>query len=545
MQASHLAELLLTQARLRPDAVALIQADRTTTYGALLRSARRVASALRAAGVVRGTRVACLDKDSERIYELLFGCALRGAVLVGLNWRLTAREVRYMLADSEARVVLAGAEFWSTLDTACADLPELRTRIVLRGQVAGATCYDEWLAPHAEDAHAADSHAGGAHAQDADDDASARSYSERAFDPEEVAVQMYTSGTTGHPKGVELAQRSFFAVPAALRRHGDPWIGWSERDVTVLNIPSFHIGGLWWSVLALQHGARIVILESFSAWQLLEAIERWRVTKVCLVPAMIQTCLDEPSCLRTDFSSLTHLVYGGSPISTALLRRARDVFGCGFAQIYGLTETGNTAVCLRPDDHASTRTELLRAAGRPYPGVRVEIVDGAGRVLPPRAIGEIRIHSPANMLGYWKQPEATARTLRDGWIHTGDAGYVDEHGYVYVCDRVKDMIISAGENIYPAEIESVLAAHPALLEVAVIGVPHERWGEAVKALAVLRSGMRLSERELLAFARGKLADFKLPRSVEFVAGLPRTPSGKLKKAELRAPYWAGRERQVN
>jgi acyl-CoA synthetase (AMP-forming)/AMP-acid ligase II len=220
-------------------------------------------------------------------------------------------------------------------------------------------------------------------------------------------------------------------------------------------------------------------------------------------------------------------------------------FGCAFAQIYGLTETGNTAVCLRPADHASARSELVKAAGRAYPQVRVEIVDREGRTLPARAIGEIRIHSPANMLGYWNQPGATAATLRDGWVYTGDAGFLDEEGYVYVCDRVKDMIISAGENIYPAEIESVLAAHPALLEVAVIGVPHERWGEEVKAIAVLREGAAASARELLAFARGKLADFKLPRSVEFVERLPRTPSGKLKKAELRAPYWSGRERQVN
>ncbi|TAJ15953.1 MAG: long-chain-fatty-acid--CoA ligase [Planctomycetota bacterium] len=514
MAAHHLSALLREQARLRPDAVALRCGERDTTYAALLRRSLEVASGLCAAGVGAGARVACIDKDAEGVFELLFGCAHVGAVWVGLNWRLTARELRYMLEDSEARALFAGPEFAEKAREAASGLA--LQQLALRD---GA--WDAWLARHAPLAD------------------------ERALDAEEVAVQLYTSGTTGNPKGVLLAHRSFFAVIDALRRHGDAWIGWSERDVVLHDIPSFHIGGLWWAMVALQHGAKLVVLEMFTGWQVLEAIERERVTKACMVPAMIQTCLDEPACARTDFRSLGHLVYGGSPIPEPLLRRAMAAFGCAFAQIYGLTETGNTAVCLRPADHASARAELVKAAGRPYPDVRIEIVDRDGRALPPRAVGEIRIHSPANMLGYWKNPTASASTLRDGWIHTGDAGYLDEEGYVYVCDRVKDMIISAGENIYPAEIESVLAAHPALREVAVIGVPHERWGEEVKAIAVLRDGERATARELVAFARGKLADFKLPRSVDFVERLPRTPSGKIKKAELRAPFWSGRERQVN
>jgi len=520
MDPQHLSALLRERARLHPHSTALTHDRRTITYAELLAGSLRAAGALREAGVGPGARVACLDKDSERVYELLFACAHLGAVWVGLNWRLTARELRFVIADSGARCLFAGAEFWDKAREASHELPGLDRLVVLRGAADGAS-YDEWCASSAPIDAFVDS------------------------DREQPAVQLYTSGTTGNPKGVLLAHRSFFAVIDALRGASDTWIGWNERDVVLQCIPSFHIGGLWWAMVALQHGARLVVLPAFSGWQVLEAIERERVTKACLVPAMIQTCLEEPGCARTDFSSLGHLVYGGSPIPEPLLRRAMATFGCAFAQIYGLTETGNTAVCLRPADHAGARAELVKAAGRPYPLVRIEIVDRDGRALPARAIGEIRIHSPANMLGYWNQPAATAATLRDGWVHTGDAGYLDEEGYVYVCDRVKDMIISAGENIYPAEIESVLAAHPALLEVAVIGVPHARWGEEVKAIAVLREGAAASARELLAFARGKLADFKLPRSVEFVERLPRTPSGKLKKAELRAPYWAGRERQVN
>jgi acyl-CoA synthetase (AMP-forming)/AMP-acid ligase II len=294
----------------------------------------------------------------------------------------------------------------------------------------------------------------------------------------------------------------------------------------------------------LNAGATNVVMDAFAGWRLLEHIERERVTKVCMVPAMIQVALSEPRAPTTDFASLGHVVYGGSPIPRSLLERALSTFGCDLVQIYGLTETGNTAVCLRGEDHLDLGSERLKAAGRPYPGVALRVIDGQGRDLPAREVGEICIRSPANMVGYWNRPEATAETLVDGWVHTGDAGYLDESGYVYVHDRIKDMVLYAGENVYPAEIESVLCAHPAVREAAVIGVPDERWGELVKAVVVLNEGASVRVRELLAFARASLADFKVPKSVDFVDALPRTPSGKIRKAVLREPYWAGRERQV-
>jgi long-chain acyl-CoA synthetase len=287
----------------------------------------------------------------------------------------------------------------------------------------------------------------------------------------------------------------------------------------------------------------LIVVGSFVAWQALELIQRHGVTKACMVPAMIQMLLAEPTCATTDFSTLEHMVYGGSPITRTCLTKAMERFGCGFAQIYGLTETGNTAVCLRPEDHG--RDDLLKAAGRPYPNVRAKVVDASGNPLDTGEVGEVCLHSPANMVGYWKNPEATAQTLIDGWIHTGDAGHIDDEGYVFVSDRIKDMIICAGENIYPAEVESVLASHPAVLEAAVIGVPDERWGELVKAVVVLRPGMSAPSAELLAHCRRDLADFKVPRSVDFTDALPRTPSGKVRKHILRKPYWEGRDRQVN
>ena len=504
-----IADVPRVQARLRPQAVAMVHEGRKTTFLEMDRRSTAVARGLIAAGVRPGDRVAFLARDSDRLYECLFGCAKAGAVIMGINWRLKEREVRFILEDGEAAALFVSAESLPLVEGIVDELPGLRSVVLLDGESRSHPVLERWREAHAGD----DPRLPG--------------------DPEAVAVQMYTSGTTGNPKGVQLPNRSFFDVILSMRRHGDPWIGMSPADVSLCAFPSFHIGGLWWAMTSMNAGACSIIVRSFTPAEALDLIQERGVTKICMVPAMIQMLLDEPGCEATDFSSLDHLVYGGSPIPVPLLERAMEVFGCEFAQIYGLTETGNTAVCLRPEDHRCGRPELLRAAGRPYPGVRVKCIDREGRELPPGEVGEICILSPANMVGYWKRPDATRETLVDGWVHTGDAGFIDEDGYVFVSDRIKDMIISAGENIYPAEIESVLAAHPGVAEVAVIGVPDERWGELVKAVVVPRPGAEPRVAEILAHARAHLADFKVPRTVDFVEALPRTPSGKVKKGVLR------------
>lgn len=513
----HLADLARVQAAVRPDSCALVFGERRTTYAELDRWTNRLAQALLRDGVESGTRIAWLAKDSDLAYAFALACGKARGVLLGINWRLGPSEIAYLLEDSETALLFVGAEF---ADKVAQIVPQPRRIVIVDGAHALGPKIEEWMSVVSDD------------------------------DPrlpvtrEDVAVQMYTSGTTGRPKGVQLAHRSFFAVRDALRAAGDPWIGWNAADVSLLNIPAFHIGGLWWAMTGLAAGASNVVMESFVGWKLLELIETQRVTKVCMVPAMIQVALLEPRVMETDFASLGTVVYGGSPIPRPLLERAMRTFGCEFAQIYGLTETGNTAVCLRPTDHRAD-PDLLRGAGRPYPGVQLRCIDPNGRELPPRTVGEICIRSPANMVGYWRRPEDTGRTLVDGWVHTGDAGFLDENGYLFIQDRVKDMIIYAGENIYPAEIESVLCAHPAVLEAAVIGVPDERWGELARAIVVKRPGMDVTPRELLSFARRELAEFKIPKTVQFTDALPRTPSGKIKKAELREPFWRGRERNVN
>lgn len=483
---------------------------RTTTWAELDRRSNQVANGLRSLGVEPGDRIAVLARDDDHGVVVAFGCAKAGAVLLGINWRLAPPEVEYILEHAEATVLFMGPD----QQDAPPDLPNLRHVISLRDEEFtswrnGLDDSDPMLSQEAGDA----------------------------------AVQMYTSGTTGRPKGVVLAHRSFFAVVRSMKEQGDPWIGWTPNDVSLLSFPLFHIGGIWWAMTTLIAGARLVVVPSFVGEEALRLIEGHRVTKACMVPAMIQLMLNEPGCADADTSSLTHIIYGGSPITSTSLDAAIKQFRCQFGQIYGLTETGNTAVFLWPEDHQEE--DLLQAAGRPYPCVQVKVVDEAGASLPPHTVGEICLRSAANMIGYFKNEEATKATLIDGWVHTGDAGCVNERGYVFVSDRLKDMIISAGENIYPAEIESVIAAFPGVRECAVIGVPNDRWGEVVKAFVVVKRGHELDRKAMARHCRASLADFKVPRSVEVIETLPRTPSGKVQKHVLREPHWEGRDRQVN
>jgi acyl-CoA synthetase (AMP-forming)/AMP-acid ligase II len=539
-----LPDLLRRQARERPARPAIVSGGETVSFAELDAAANRVANALLAAGLGPRARVALIAKDSVRGYEVLFGCVKAGVVALSINWRLAPREIAYILADARVEWVFGGRDFASELEALRAELPAIRRIVVFPGGPAG----------HAGPGGRPEEAGGGAPAgprdgavRDLDDwlaghgdvDPGATS------GPDDVVFQLYTSGTTGTPKGVQLTNRSFFDLMNGMARGGDPWIGLGPRDVILLPLPSFHIAGVWWTIRSLAAGATCIVMPAFVGWQVLDHVARHCVTRLCLVPAMIQVLLAEPGVRTTDLSSLTHIIYGASPIAPVLLQQAMATFRCAMVQVYGMTETGNVAVSLRAEDHTLPVTPRMHSAGRALPGVSLTVIDPQGRVLGPRQIGEICIHSPANMIGYWNLDAATAEALRDGWIHSGDAGFLDEDGYLFIQDRVKDMIIYAGENIYPAEIESVLHEHPAVAEVAVIGVPDARWGEVVKAVVVPRPGASATAAEIIAFARERIAEFKLPKSVDFVAALPRTPSGKVKKAELRAPYWKGRDRMVN
>jgi len=509
-----LADLVRVQARRFADRPAITCEDSSVTYAELAARAERQGRRLHALEIQPGARVAILAKDSIDYLAMLFAVVQRGATLVPLNWRLDADDISYIVENAGCQALF--------VDSQCQKL----------GQRAAVRCP---LLPVTE---AADDQT-----ESQLDTGALAAPGLVTVNPSDTAIQMYTSGTTGRPKGVQLPHDSFFAIAREFHKRKQRWIGWSPDDVSLNVVPMFHIGGLWWMIRGLSSGAHNVLLPQFVGWQAIEAIERHRVTKAAMVPAMIRVTLSEPDAEPRRFQSLKTMIYGGSPISPALLREAIETLGCDMVQIYGLTETGNMAVCLPAEQHANPAR--LLSAGTALPGVELEVIDTEGRPVPPGVTGEVRIKSPARMTGYWNQPEATAATLRDGWIYTGDAGHLDEEGYLYISDRIKDMICCAGENVYPAEIERVLLEHPAVSELAVIGVPHEQWGEAIKAVAVLRPGAELSIQELRSFARDRLAAFRLPSSLDIVESLPRTPSGKVRKQALRAQYWANQARRVN
>jgi long-chain acyl-CoA synthetase len=298
--------------------------------------------------------------------------------------------------------------------------------------------------------------------------------------------------------------------------------------------------------MGLYNGAKGVVAREFDPSRVLDFIERDRISKMFMVPAAMQIVVRQPRAREVDFSCLKFLLYGASPIPLDLLKECMEVFGCGFVQMYGMTETCGTIVALPPEDHDPQGNARMRSAGKPLPGVEIAILGDDGAPLPPLEVGEIATRSAANMTGYWNLPEATANTIdAEGWLRTGDAGYLDEDGYVYIHDRVKDMIITGGENVYPAEVENAIFGHPAVADVAVIGVPDPQWGEAVKAVVVARPGAEATPAEIIAWARERIAGFKTPKSVDFIEALPRNPSGKILRRELREPYWAGVGRRVN
>lgn len=523
-----LGDIARFHARQRPQATAFVFQDRVTDYQTYNLNTNKIANGLLAEDIPPQSRVAVMGKNSDWYYELLVGCAKADMVIVGINWRLAPPEVAYILNDAEAPVLFLEREFLPLYESIKGELGHIKKVILLESssqpQDEQYPCFPQWRDAQSE----------------ADPDVNVQ--------PGDVAVQMYTSGTTGHPKGVMVPHVAFYAINEQQELSGEPeeeWTTWTDQDVSLNAMPNFHIGGTGWALIGLYAGAKNVVLSEFTPAACLQAIRDYGISKMFIVPAAMQFVLADPSCADTDFSTLKYMVYGASPIPLPLLKRAMEVFQCGFIQLYGMTETIGYGTYLPAEDHDPEGNPRMRSAGKTRPGIQVEIKDKSGEIVAPGIIGEICIKSPSNMIGYWKRPEATASTLIDGWVHTGDAGFKDEDGYVYVQDRIKDMVVSGGENVYPAEVESALFGMDAIADVAVIGVPDDKWGEAVKACVVLKPGQQASEEQIIAFAKEKIAGYKVPKSVDFMDLLPRNPSGKLLKRELRKPYWEGRDRQVN
>lgn len=516
-----LVDMVRLQAQARGEAVAFHFEGRETSFADLDEHTSRIANGLAALGIRPDERVCYLGKNSDSYFELLLGAMKAGIVMAPVNWRLAGPEIAFIINDSRAAAVFVGPECIAQIGAIAAGLPGVRTFMTTEG---GRDDWPDFIAWR---------------------DAQSPADPHRPVGERDVAIQLYTSGTTGHPKGVMLSHLNFLS----LRRQGKvdtpDWNRWSADDVSLVAMPVFHIGGSGWGVMGLYHGAKGVIAREFDPSRVLDFFETFEVTKLFLVPAAMQIVVRHPRARQVDYSRLRYMLYGASPIPVALLKECLAVFGCGFVQMYGMTETTGTVVVLAPEDHVEGLARI-RSAGKAMAGVEIAILDAAGQPLPVGEVGEIATRSDANMVGYWNQPAASARTLGpDNWLRTGDAGYLDADGYVYIHDRMKDMIISGGENIYPAEVENAVCYHPDVAEAAVFGVPDDIWGEAVKAVVVLKPGANATAADIIAATRTRIAGFKAPKSVDFITALPRNAAGKILRRHLRDPYWAGRERGVN
>lgn len=495
-----LARMLRSLTRQRPSAPAVSMDEVTLTFDDLQRRSAQVANLLTSRGIGRGDRIAVLDKNSPSFYELLFGAANIGAVLVGLNFRLAAPEMHAIVADAQPRLTFVSHEFRALMPKGfdCIDLDD--EFVTLRQSQL-----TDW-------------------------------YEEPAR-PDDVAIQLYSSGTTGRPKGIMLTHANMSWTP----KMGREFYAAGPDSVNLVPSPLFHIGGVGYGMTTMGQGGHTVLMRDVRPDKVLELIEKHGVTHTFMVPSVIQMLVEHPKLLDTDISSLQRIAYGGAPMSGSLLRAAMRKLGCEFMSVYGMTETAGTVISMGPADldPDGDHTHRLKSIGVGLPWLDIRVVDPLdGHESDVDEVGEIWVRSPQNMAGYWHQPEQTIATLNDdNWLRTGDAASRDADGYLYLHDRIKDMILSGGENIYPAEIEKVLADHPAVQELAVIGVPSDKWGETVKALVVLREDRSVEPAELISWTRERLAHYKCPTSVDIVPVLPRNATGKVLKHELRAAYW--------
>ena len=502
--------------------------DKKMTFAEYHSLSSQTANGLLAEGVQSGDRIAFLGKNSPVYFELIAAAAKIRAVVSPLNWRLAGPELEYVLNDSGAKVIFAAKEFRDVLMEIQSSLTACPKIFLIDGEGEGTPSYTAWQQQFSD--------------SDPNLDVSA----------DDALLQLYTSGTTGRPKGAILTDRMMLALRG--QEEGDTlqdWQRYTRGETGLLAMPCFHVGGTSFGLSIIHSGAQVVVLAEYDPSETLKLIESYKIAKIFVVPSTLQMLLKDPQFDKTDFSNLQFIFYGASPIPLELMREATKKIGCGFVQMYGMTETGGTIVALSPEDHLpdsedETEIQRMRSVGIGMSGVELKIIDQQGRNLPNGEIGEIATRSVKNIKAYWNLPEATKSTIDDdGWLRTGDAGYLDDDGYLYMHDRVKDMIISGGENVYPAEVEDAVYSHPAVEDVAVIGVPDDKWGEAIKAFVVVKDDVEVSADDIIRFARTRIAKFKCPKTIDFIDRLPRNPSGKILRRELREPYWKDKQRAVN
>ncbi len=511
-------DFLHRSARIYPDKLAVVDGSVRLSYAQFQERANRLSNALRSLGVEKGDRVCILSPNSHFFLESFYGTSQIGAILVPLNYRLVPEDHEYILNHAGVKVILADREQVEIVDAIASDLPSVEHKIAACNPDQakapdGWLDWDQWI-----------------------ESASADAPEPPPLDENDVVSINYTSGTTARPKGVMLTHRGCYLNAYNLIAH----LSLRHEDVELWTLPMFHCNG-WGGVYALTGmGGTHIVLRAIDGAEIWRLIAREKVTFACMAPAVLRTVLDTTDRGDVEVTTRPRFVVAGAPPPSKFIERLEREIGWEFIQIYGLTETSPLLTISRPD-HTTAADDWPRRsrAGVEGLGVELALFDDEGREVPRdgESVGEVCARSNVVFAGYWNQPEETERAIPDGWFHTGDLGVWDETRSIHIVDRKKDMIISGGENISSQEIEDALFAHPAVLECAVIGVPHEKWGETPKALVVLRPGSEASEQDLIAFCRERLAHFKCPTSIEFAEELPRTATGKLQKYRLRERFW--------
>ena len=519
----NIGKLLTKSAGTFPDNLAVVHGSRKFTYAQFNARVNRLVNALCKLGVKQGDNVALLQYNTPEMLESMFACFKAGCGAVPINWRLHPNEFAFIIDHSEAKAVILSPEFNDSIVDIRGRIQKAQHLITLSGAGGELLDYERLISEEPEE------------------------FVDAEVQPDDLAWLFYTSGTTGMPKGAMLTHRNLLAM--TMNFYADICPGFGPDDVALHAAPLSHGSGCY-ALPNIGKGAANIILESpsFDPDLIFKTIQEYRVTNMFAAPTMIKLLVESPAVDKYDHSSLKALNYGGAPMLAEDLKEALRKLGPCLVQLYGQAESPMTITYLPHRAHVLDGTpeqmKRLSSAGFPRTDVEVKIVDANDNELPPGERGEIVTRSDLVMKGYWRNPEATAETLKNGWLHTGDVGYMDESGYLFIMDRSKDMIISGGENIYPREIEEVLIRHPAVREVAVVGVPDPKWGEAIKAVVSLVKGRSATEDDLIGFCKEYIASYKKPKSVDFVDELPKNNYGKILKRELRAKYWEERERKV-
>ena len=501
-----------------PDKVAIVFEGKRYTFSQLNDRVNRLGNALSNLGVKKGDRVALLQVNCNQCVEAYFTVAKLGAIYVPLNFRAKGDELTYMLNSSEANTLFLGERYIDLANSIASGLTSVKNFISIESKHEGMLYYEDMISSSPAEEVVTDI---------GDDD---------------TTILMYTAGTTGVPKGVMLSHNSFAIYVLENVTPADPEL----VEKNILTVPLYHVAGIQAMMAAIYGGRTLVMERQFEPKEWMELVETEKVNRAMIVPTMLKQLIEHPDFSKHDLSSLQVITYGAAPMPLEVIKKALDVFpGVSFINAFGQTETASTITTLSPEDHVMNGNEgererklkRLSSIGKPMSDVEMKVVDEEGRELPVGEVGEIVARGPRVMTGYWKDEEKTSKTIdKEGWVHTGDMGYMDEDGYFFLAGRATDMIIRAGENISPEEVEAVLQSYPKIEEAAVIGIPDEEWGEQPRAIIVIKQGEMATGDEIIEYCRARMSSFKRPRSVIFVNELPRNPMGKVLKRVLREQY---------